>query len=182
MQSSNSTLDGAISEVSSSGLPPPLIDESEYESFVCRDCVLSCPTIRKWAGTKGAMMVTRASNSEPWEVLNVDSDTEENLSITEDKHNTSSSSTAGMKRPYEASSSEVSEEQKPKRVRTTTAELLAETQSPCLAPPLEERGQNVLSLISASPPNYDLGSGDIFFASGFRSRWCRCHKVLVFSI
>lgn len=41
----------------SNDLPPCLLPASKYDTFICGTCVLGNPTLRRWAGTPGIMMV-----------------------------------------------------------------------------------------------------------------------------
>ena len=57
------------SEASSSE-SPPLIADGDYDSLICRSCVLNNSTLRRWAGTKGAMLVIKDQEGSPWTILN----------------------------------------------------------------------------------------------------------------
>ncbi len=54
----------------------------------------------------------------------------------------------------------------------------SQSQHKCLAPPLNEAAQRILSVKHSSDANPDLeGAGDVFLTEGFRERWCRCPTV-----
>lgn len=173
--------DDSISEASSSGLPPPLIAEEQYDSMICRTCIIANPTLRKWAGTKGAMMVYRPPAADGWKVLDGDTEEDGNLSVEIDNQNTSEgrhSSTeavvSGSKRRLD---SPVSEETSSKRVRVAAGESKGRS-SPCLAPSKNPLAQAILDKMILDPTNNELGSGDVFFTEGWRERWCRCEEVV----
>lgn len=177
--------DDAISEASSSDLPLGLLTEETYDSLICRSCVLSNPTLRRWAGTKGVMMVIRNSPDKPWIILDGDVDSEdkqslENVDTSSDFDQSRENPTilnAGGKRLLEELSSEINDSIAKKARLESFDDSVAGTI--CLAPPVQQRAQEILSHVAADPPYYEYGSGDIFLAEGWRERWCRCSSVSV---
>ena len=153
--------DDAASETSSSGLPPPLITGDEYESFVCAGCVFRNATLKRWAGTPGAIMVVRDSPAHSWRRLDGPLEAE---SIEID--NPQVVTISGIKRPLSPSSLE---EPEAKRAKGSSS-----VASSCLAPPQDPLARKILT----DPANgSSLGAGDVFFTAGFRERWCRCNSV-----
>ena len=59
------------SDVSSSGLPPPLITAEDYNVLICRKCVSQTPILQARAGTPGVTMVVRDGPESPWKVIGV---------------------------------------------------------------------------------------------------------------
>jgi len=168
----NETGEDAASEASSSGLPPPLISGDEYESFVCGACVSQNPTLIRWAGTAGAIMVVRDSPGDPWRRLNGSTKVDQELvQVEEDLQN---DSTVGTKRP---SSLSTLDEPKAKRSKNTRDDELTSS-IPCLAPPQEPLARKFLSSSNKWEPETSLGTGDIFFTLGFKDRWCHCDSCL----
>ncbi|KAF5366569.1 hypothetical protein D9758_008982 [Tetrapyrgos nigripes] len=151
--------DDAQSTTSSSGLPPPLIGPSDYDSFVCTECVSKSPILRRWAGTPGCLMVIRDSPSSPWRVLCGDpEDKNETLEVV-----------AGTKRPSSPSLPEETDLERPRLSPSASASIQ------CLAPPPNPIAQRILS--DGNPvmdPDTSLGFCDIFLTEGFRNRWCHC--------
>ncbi|RDB26718.1 Protein mlo2 [Hypsizygus marmoreus] len=162
--------DDAVSEASSSGLPPPLISGSDYEAFVCGSCVLKNKTLRRWAGTPGITMVVRDNSKDTWRRLGDDLSTTSELV---DVDNSFSSSVAGIKRPLSPSNLDVPEA---KRARGSSP-MPASPPRPCLAPKSNPFAQKILENLGASTESA-IGAGDIFLSEGFRERWCRCASCL----
>ncbi|KAL1944010.1 hypothetical protein VTO73DRAFT_3828 [Trametes versicolor] len=177
--------DDGASDASSSGLPPPLIRADDYDVLVCGACVRGIDALRRLAGTPGAMMVVRSSETEPWQVVGQE-DTREAASVdieskdekpTEDVSNVPA---AGEKR--ERSPTKEGEPQA-KRARVSAE---AETPPPCLAPPQDPRISRLLSDSQPNTSNDDapaslpgcaeeyMGCGDVFLTEGWRDRWCHC--------
>ncbi|KAJ3569823.1 hypothetical protein NP233_g4802 [Leucocoprinus birnbaumii] len=160
--------DDAASEASSSGLPPPLISGADYESFICAACVFDQEHLQKWAGSPGAIIVTRQSLNEPWRL-------EQGLTRGEDDkveiEQTPDTPMTRSKRPL--SPSEHSPESKRIRTSYDTAEA---TSRICLAPPSNPVASRIFAggLKAALDSSTSLGTGDIFLTEGFRDRWCRC--------
>ncbi|KDR79109.1 hypothetical protein GALMADRAFT_1222886 [Galerina marginata CBS 339.88] len=163
----NETGEDAASEVSSSGLPPPLISGDEYESFICGACVSRNPTLVRWAGTYGAMMVVRDSPAEPWRRLNGSrQETEELIQI----EGPQMASKLGIKRPLSPSAVDRPEA---KRAKASSDEQISSSTA-CLAPPQELLAQKVLSSLDSADAESFLGAGDLFLTLGFKERWCQC--------
>jgi E3 ubiquitin-protein ligase UBR7 len=160
-------VDDATSEASSSGLPPPLISGDEYESFVCAACVSRNPTLRRWAGSYGLMMVVRDSATDSWRVLNGDS--EESIHV-ENGHTSASS---GLKRPLSPSALE---EPDSKRARGFSNTPLPQSK-PCLAPSQSSLARKIIDDFAQLHSGASLGAGDIFCTFNFRERWCHCDSV-----
>lgn len=181
--------DDSRSNASSSGVPPPLISADDYESLVCRSCVLSIPILRRWAGTPGVLMVTRQSVGDTWQAIGGVSPSEEHDvdvdvgvaavpmpgsdTATDTKRRRSASPTARQDLVEDASSTS-------KRPRTDEP---PSNSSECIAPPLNGRAQALLdsaalaeskSELNTETNHSSLGAGDIFLTDGFRDRWCRC--------
>ncbi|KAF4610255.1 hypothetical protein D9613_010658 [Agrocybe pediades] len=164
------TVDDGTSDASSTGLPPPLISGDDYESFVCCDCVSRNPTLTRWAGTSGVMMIVRDNVSDPWRRLN--GSVKATLEVIEIE-DSQSASLLGVKRPPSPS---VLEGPEAKRLKGSS---LTENPSDslCLAPPQEPLAQKILSSLNIDPES-SLGTGDIFLAPGFMDRWCHCGSCL----
>ncbi|PPQ88175.1 hypothetical protein CVT25_005140 [Psilocybe cyanescens] len=169
-QSGNEIGGDAASETSSSGLPPPLITGDEYESFVCGACVSRNPTLKRWAGTCGAMMVVRDTPSDPWSRLNGSSKVGAELIQIDDPQ----SAVLGIKRPLSPSAGEGPET---KRVKNSLDETVTSTPS-CLAPDPEPLAQKIFGALESRDPTPSLGAGDVFFTLGFKERWCQCDLCL----
>lgn len=169
--------DDAASEASSSGLPPPLITASQYESLVCRACVCKIEALRRWAGAPGVLMVVRDSSESSWKVIGEDSE-EDDVDIGT---NLDSESLAGQKRARPAAEEEGSG---PKRSRTglTTSSSSSSEMSQCLAPPVNTTVGSILSAWNEDTGGLETsklkGAGDIFLTEGFRERWCKCEECL----
>ncbi|TFK37093.1 hypothetical protein BDQ12DRAFT_632911 [Crucibulum laeve] len=155
----------ALSETSSSGLPPPLISGFEYESFVCASCVSKVDILKRWAGTYGVMMVVRNSMTDGWRILGRDSYSEKAVDV----EGAAGSAVPGTKRPLSPSGNDVPEA---KRARISP--------SSCLAPTSSSIAQNIYKQdpSTALDPSISLGTGDIFLTDGFRQRWCHCNSCL----
>lgn len=151
----NDDIDDGASDASSSDLPPPLIRASDYDSFVCASCVRKIPTLIRYAGTNGCLVVIRDDVSTPWRVIKSTEDETADVDVS-----------VGSKRALSPSA----EEPEAKRTRTEASN----PKSPCLAPPINPVAQRILI---ASDPG--LGTGDVFLTEDFRGRLCRCASVLV---
>ncbi|PBK71494.1 hypothetical protein ARMSODRAFT_934247 [Armillaria solidipes] len=150
----NDDIDDGASDASSSDLPPPLIRASDYDSFVCASCVRKIPTLIRYAGTNGCLVVIRDDVSAPWKVIKPTEDETAEVDVS-----------IGSKRTLSPSA----EEPEAKRTRTEASN----SKSPCLAPPINPVAQRILI---ASDPG--LGTGDVFLTEDFRGRWCRCASCL----
>ena len=166
-------VDDAVSEASSSGLPPPLISGDEYESFICGACVSGNPTLRRWAGSYGLMMVVRDSVTDSWRILNGDSTDSKNLIQVENEYTSASS---GDKRPLSPSALEPDA----KRTKSLSDTSLLQSKS-CLAPSQDSLARKILDDLGLSDSSPSLGAGDIFCTLNFRERWCHCDSVSIVS-
>ncbi|KAF8880534.1 hypothetical protein BD779DRAFT_1548779 [Infundibulicybe gibba] len=153
----------ATSEASSLDLPPPLISSSDYESFVCGSCVLRIPTLKRWAGTLGVMMVVRNDPCSPWSCLGD--------SVRNDRDDISVDSTESLIVGTKRSRSVDADHPDPKRAR------LAGPQ--CLAPPSNLLAEAIFGGSGLTvDPDTRLGTGDVFLTCGFQERWCHCPSCL----
>lgn len=162
-------LDDSRSNASSSCLPPPLINGSEYESFVCAGCVATIPILQRYAGTHGAIMVIREADNQEWK--RIENSPGEGTIIVDDGGKPDIAS-AGMKRTRTLSNDDTPAAKKPR----ASSPSLVTTSAECIAPP-----PNPLAQAFFYPQESDrsvLSSGDIFLTEGFRDRWCRCAKCL----
>ena len=157
-------VDDAVSEASSSGLPPPLIFGDEYESFVCGACVSVNPTLRRWAGSYGLMMVVRDSVTDSWRILNGDLTDSKELIQVENGY------ASGAKRPLSPSALEPDA----KRAKNLSNTPLSQSK-PCLAPWQDSLARKIFDDFGNSSSS--LGAGDIFCTFNFRERWCHCDSV-----
>lgn len=196
--------DDLTSTSSDPDLPPPLIHATEYDSLICRDCVLRNATLRRWAGTRGAKMVVSSYATEglvrqdgagaaKWSVIGdaSDADDDEMLDVgaeTNGNHVSkadtvpSSSGSTGSKRRQEDDQTTSTSEKRPRLLSPSpTSKPLAGSDyaSQCLAPSQDPVATRVVSAISSTPPDHSLGAGDIFLTEGWRDRWCRCSQVSV---
>ncbi|KAJ6611197.1 hypothetical protein B0H10DRAFT_2057382 [Mycena sp. CBHHK59/15] len=164
--------DDAASDASSSGLPPPLIASADYDAFVCRACVRAVPTLRRWAGTPGAITVIRADVSSPWTRVG-DAPAEDASPVVIAEPGDAPGPSTGAKRPLSPPASEPAN----KRARTASASSPAAAK-PCLAPPVSVLAQ---AAYDDSDPDWDvvLATGDVFLTENFRDRWCRCDSCLL---
>jgi len=177
--------DDAISDASSSGLPPPLIPGSEYESFVCASCVTKMPCVKKYAGTPGVMMVVRDDLTEPWRVLYGE---ETAVDVTEGRADleiplgqTNSTTDGELETNTSQGRTEISHKRtlssttgdgpEPKRARVDVEPPVA-----CSAPRINPVALSILK--SVEQTDQRLGAGDLFLTEGFRDRWCRCPSCL----
>ncbi|RPD65493.1 hypothetical protein L226DRAFT_479852 [Lentinus tigrinus ALCF2SS1-7] len=182
-------VDDGASEASSSGLPPPLIRASDYDALVCSACVRQIDALRKIAGTPGALMVVRPTDSpaEPWSIIGKD---EVKESVSVDIEPTDGNATnevtqqpaAGEKRERSWS---VTEEHQAKKARVFPD---VEFDPPCLAPVQDPRVRELLECldlpsqkvedVDATKVDRYHGAGDVFLTEGWRDRWCRCKACL----
>jgi E3 ubiquitin-protein ligase UBR7 len=151
----------ASSSASSSGLPPPLLTASDYDTLICASCVSRIPTVARYAGTPGALMVTRANSESPWKVHQVPSPDEDDLA----GGSPAASDPGGPKRPRSPTSAGAPEAKR-LRVGEESSEVL------CRAPLADLTAQRVKS-------DPSLGTGDVFLTDGWRERWCRCLSVRI---
>lgn len=161
--------DDGASEASSSGLPPPLIQGSEYESFICGSCVSEIPILKRYAGTPGVMMVVRDDPTAPWKPIGMESPPQnENHVEVGDEVGPAS---AGVKRSRPISPTIDLNSPDAKRVRAFPTPGSA----PCLAPLRNQTAQKLYTSCAAN--DFSLGAGDIFLTDGWRGRWCHCNSV-----
>ena len=167
-------VDDAVSEASSSGLPPPLISGDEYESFVCGACVSRNPTLRRWAGSYGLMMVVRDSVTDSWRILNGDSTDSTKLIQVENGY---ASTSSGAKRPLSPSALEPDA----KRAKSLSNTSLSQSK-PCLAPSQDFITRKIFDDLGLLDSSSSLGAGDVFCTFNFRERWCHCDSVGIVSL
>jgi len=161
--------DDAASEASSSGLPPPLISGTSYDALICFSCVKKVPTLRRYGGTPGALMVVRDSAEHPWKVIGQSPSATDSADV--EVSGSGSAVVPGQKRPRSGS---VDDDVQAKRPREDPDQLeTPKPADPCLAPPPNAFAQLILSELEACQPLH-MGKGDIFLTGGFRERWCRC--------
>ncbi|KII85393.1 hypothetical protein PLICRDRAFT_68097, partial [Plicaturopsis crispa FD-325 SS-3] len=153
--------DDAASEASTSDLPPPLLSADDYNAFVCGACVCKIDTLKRYAGTEGAVMVSRVDTSSLWTVLGASSKTDDSVEVAE----------VGTKRSRSPSPSASGQHEHKKR-RVSPSASTSETR--CLAPPINPAARTILDANGTS----DLGAGDVFLSEGWRERWCRCANCL----
>lgn len=160
--------DDDASEASSSGLPPPLLSGSDYESFICAACVFEQEFLQKWAGSSGAIVVTRESLEKPWRL-------EQNSGNILQNECPLGNPTIGLKRPLSLSDTLGS-----KRIRTSYG--IAEPTPACSLPSVSAVASRIYArgYETALDLSTSLGTGDIFFTKDFRSRWCRCDTVRIY--
>ncbi|KAG8221517.1 hypothetical protein J3R82DRAFT_1732 [Butyriboletus roseoflavus] len=155
----------------SSGLPPPLVSADDYDSFVCAACVSKAPILRRYAGTKGVIMVVRDGERGSWRRLEEVSPGKSQESFDEPLLDVADSRSVTIKRPRSRSSSQ-DDEPELKRTRTSAS-------SPCLAPAVNRIAQAIFENQPSGLENSTFdGAGDIFLTEGFRQRWCRCERCL----
>lgn len=151
-------------------LPPPLISADDYDSFVCAACVSKVPILRRYAGTKGVIMVVRDGEQGAWQRLEGESLETSREDCEEPSLDVTGTPAASTKRPRSLSSSQDGEPDA-KRTRVSTF-------TPCLAPAVNRFAQTILDdNMSGSANPTHKGTGDIFLTEGFRERWCRCERV-----
>lgn len=162
----------------SSGLPPPLISASDYESFMCRSCVLKNPSVRKWAGTENALMVVRDTRDHPWKIINKGSEDIDVEVVSDEVAATglSPEQATGSKRPHEHVSG-VPEDIPSKRTRVDSAETIIKAQRHCTAPQASKKAQEIFATLLSGASESDLGAGDVFLVDEWRSQWCRCDQA-----
>jgi E3 ubiquitin-protein ligase UBR7 len=163
--------DDAASEASSSGLPPPLITGDEYESFICGICALRNPTVKRWMGTAGTIIVARETPDGPW--LRIEGPSKAGEELIEIDSLGQDEPKPGDKRPVSPSALDGPEAKRAKGASHTVPSPSAS----CLAPPQHPLAKSTLSALEGTDKDSLLGTGDIFFTLGFRERWCHCASV-----
>jgi E3 ubiquitin-protein ligase UBR7 len=191
------------SDVSSSGLPPPLVTAEDYDTLICRKCVTQIPILQAWAGTPGVTMVVRDDPESSWKVIgvlqeddlvvDVGPEAEEKipvrseapdpdhshaqattLSLSEDASpSQTDSDTVQGKKRSLANSIPSSDGPSVKRSRTSRTSVDT-SQRACLAPAVHPLAQAILSQSGVQT----LGAGDIFLSGDWRKRWCSCDSCL----
>ncbi|KAI0001138.1 hypothetical protein BJV77DRAFT_1057924 [Russula vinacea] len=154
--------DDSRSDVSSSGLPPPLITAGDYDALVCRKC---------WAGTPGVAMVVREDPDVSWKVIGELEDGDVVVDVGPE---------ADGRIPAHVEASD------PDHTHTHPA---TQSSSGGASPPqpdpdtLQGRkrslvnssdGPNVKRSLFAQTGTQTLGAGDIFLSGDWRKRWCSC--------
>ncbi|KAH9923518.1 uncharacterized protein B0H18DRAFT_1014904 [Fomitopsis serialis] len=165
--------DGASN--ASSELPPGLITADDYDSFVCGACVREIPTLRRCAGTPGALMVVRDAPEQPWKVIGREEGADGSAIVEVTKIEESD---VGEKRARSPTGEGVPSAKRP-RVSTEPS-----ASPPCLAPPENPVAQKVLTPAlrpkesdeSIVPGSRNLGTSDVFLTEGWRERWCKCQS------
>ncbi|EPQ51221.1 hypothetical protein GLOTRDRAFT_81366 [Gloeophyllum trabeum ATCC 11539] len=155
--------DDDVSESESDGLPLPLLSEEDYDTLVCGACVREIPTLRRWAGTRGAMMVVRDADAQPWKAIGREDDADGREGKVEVQESEERETQTGEKRPREGDCDEGGSS---KRLRASPSHA-------CLAPPAHPTAQALFDSLDAN-----LGAGDVFLTEGWRGRWCRCPSCL----
>ena len=164
----------AASDVSSSGLPHPLVSADDYESFVCGACVSHNATLKRWAGTPGIIMVIRDSPAHSWRRLEerLDDPEEDDIKIDDSE----SPVRSGVKR-RPTPITDIPIAKRPRNSPDAGSSAL----TTCLAPPQNSHAQRILSDLPSADGSISLGTGDIFLTEGFQERWCHCGSVCLIS-
>ena len=159
----------------SSERPPALLTADNYDTLICGACVRAIPTLRRYAGTPGVLMVVRDALEQPWKVVGKEDDTnvDASVEVAEGATPLEVDSDVGGKR---GRSHEDAEAPTAKRPRVSTEPSASQL---CLAPSESPAAQR---LLSSTPENAttsvpSLGLGDVFLTEGWRERWCRCQSV-----
>ncbi|EIN04624.1 hypothetical protein PUNSTDRAFT_128198 [Punctularia strigosozonata HHB-11173 SS5] len=197
--------DDGASDASSSDLPPARIPGTSYDAFACGACVSGVPTLRRYAGTPGAMVVLRDALGEAWKV--VPPLAAEDLEAEGEVDVVDAPGAGKRTRPADGDGLCHEDEPEVKRLRhsededtaafsTQSADEACPTRnasSTCLAPPPNPAAQRIFerlrpgatghtdsSTTAAQEPEPDasLGTGDVFLTEGWRERWCRCASCL----
>ena len=132
------------------------------------------PTLRRWAGSYGLMMVVRDNVTDSWRILNGASLDSEEFIRVEDGHTPASS---GIKRPLSPSASEVPDAKRAKGSSNTPPSQ----SKPCLAPLQDPLARKIIDNFGLFNSGSSLGAGDIFCTINFRERWCHCDSVGIIS-
>jgi E3 ubiquitin-protein ligase UBR7 len=193
----------SLSDVSSSGLPPPLITAEDYDALVCRKCVLQIPILQAWGGTPGVIMVVRDDPGSSWKaigvlqegdlVVDVGPEAEEKKparsEASDPDHANSHATTQSLsedtspsqpdpdtvqgKKRSLVNSSPSSDGPSVKRSRTSGTSVDT-SQRACLAPAVHHFAQAIF----AQSDVQTLGAGDVFLSGDWRKRWCSCDPCL----
>ncbi|KAI9454425.1 hypothetical protein F5148DRAFT_1229582 [Russula earlei] len=169
--------DDSRSEVSSSGLPPPLITAGDYDALVCRSCVSNISILQAWAGTPGIAMVVRDGPDSQWKIIGF---LQDDVVGVDDGPETEGKSPArvealdpGKKRSL-LNSSPSPDGPRGKRM-CTSGTSIDFSQKACLAPAPHPFAQAVLAQLDEEM----LGAGDIFLSGDWRERWCQCDSCIL---
>ncbi|OCH93166.1 hypothetical protein OBBRIDRAFT_790489 [Obba rivulosa] len=173
------SVDDAASDASND-LPAPLIRASEYQSLICGACVRRIETVKRWAGTPGALMVVKDRPEDSWRVIGAEDPSSTRVEVDALPETNGDSVEAGVKRARSQSPTSSSQAKKPR--------LHLSNSSACLAPPPNPIAQEIMNyyklcentprLASVQTEKSVLGLGDVFLTEGFRERWCRCDACL----
>ncbi|KAJ4474356.1 hypothetical protein J3R30DRAFT_3295415 [Lentinula aciculospora] len=163
----------AVSEVSID-LPPALIGPEDYDAFVCGGCVSRIPTLQKYAGTRGCLMVIRDEPTSLWKAFqDIHTDNSDLLEVSlipEESNNR----LTGNKRALSPTAVIDSTIKRPRLSPIAASSIVS-----CIAPTPNTTAQKVIGdLTSMIDPSLALGTGDVFLTDGFRDRWCRCFSCL----
>ncbi|KIM27837.1 hypothetical protein M408DRAFT_329775 [Serendipita vermifera MAFF 305830] len=171
-------------------IPPALIPASDYDAFVCGECLIQSPMLLKWAGSTGARMVVRDDTQGEWYVYAGGKVTGESEAETKEEpmntdsmqYNEGGRAVVGEKRTRDemeavvtGSTSRTTEEPPAKKARTEAST----STTVCIAPTPDAPIQALLDRIKAAKGPYMEGpglhgAGDIFFTPEWRGKWCRC--------
>ncbi|CAG8671843.1 5890_t:CDS:2, partial [Acaulospora colombiana] len=161
-------------------IPKALISATDYDTFVCGECLVQSPMLLKWAGSAGARMVVRKSSSEPWYVYPEAPPSQEPAEV-KDEIKENGSAVSGQKRTYQEmeGTSQIADTRAEGEPATKKVRRDSET---CSAPTPDPPIQALLDRIIAKKGPYLegeglQGSGDVFFTPGWRERWCRCKDL-----
>ncbi|KAF9240047.1 hypothetical protein BU15DRAFT_87777 [Melanogaster broomeanus] len=161
----NSVAHDGRSDTSSSGLPPPLISADDYDAFFCYACVSKIDTLRRYAGSNGAIMVVRDVEQGRWRKLEGEFTQNSPRSSDNTPVDIDDPQASTIKRPRSRSPSQ-DHGREPKRLRTSAS-------SPCLAPAVNPISE---AIFNCQPR--DLKASSSSQGSGWRQRWCRCDQCL----
>ncbi|KZP23381.1 hypothetical protein FIBSPDRAFT_786274 [Athelia psychrophila] len=154
-------------DASSSGLPPPLIRDDEYDAFVCGSCVTRVPVLRRYAGTPGVRIVVRDSDTAIWRVEGAPESESEPVEVGDE-----ADVATGSKRTRAEDGADESDAKRARVSPSLITDPKATPTSPCLAPPPNPLATDIMTRHANGDPS--RGAGDIFLADGWRERWCRC--------
>ena len=161
-----------------------LIPSSDYDAFICGECLVQSPMLLKWAGSVGARMVIRTSSSGDWFVY-AGGPVQPNAEEAEAKEEIAIGSTSedakvtvGGKRTFDQVEGDI----QPRSTEEPPAKKSRLEAPVCCAPKPDPPIQALLDKIKAAKGPYMegdgyQGSGDIFFTPGWRDMWCRCRDV-----
>lgn len=177
-------------------IPPALIPASDYDAFVCGECLVQSPMLLKWAGSKGARMVVRDDSQGEWYVyaggkVPPTEKAEDESEAKEEANsgtNVESSAAVGEKRTRDemegvlpaASVARTSDEPPAKKARTETSTTVGCSAPVTPDPPIQALLEKIKAVKGPHMEGEGLhGAGDIFFTPGWRERWCRCRDVRI---